>query len=54
MNEVYVLWWKYSDGSSCGVCRVYFDKARAESDMKLLEDALTSKDYKLDIVPVFK
>jgi len=33
---VYVLWWKWSDGSAADVSRVYLDGNRAVADCELL------------------
>ena len=37
-DGVYVLWWKYSDGSGAGVVRAYQSSDKAEEDLKILKD----------------
>jgi len=37
MEDVYVIWWRYSDNSGAGVMRAYADRQRAEEDLELLE-----------------
>jgi hypothetical protein len=51
--KVYVLFWKYSDGSACGVSRAYALKSIAENDLKLLEIAESSKFFELVEVDFF-
>lgn len=53
MKEVHVLWWRYSDGSASGVLRAYVDRQRAEEDMKLIEEAFSSKEYHLETLPIY-
>lgn len=38
INFVWVLWWKYSDGSGMGVERVYSSESRAKADLALLTE----------------
>jgi hypothetical protein len=52
LNEVWVLSWRYSDGSSSGVLRVYVDGDRARMDLELLEAECTSKNYELERLPL--
>lgn len=47
MNKIYILWWRYGDGSAMGVERAYISKERAELDLKLLEEAYCSKNYEI-------
>lgn len=49
---VYVLWWKFHDGSSCGVERVYWDQARGQADTELLNREATSKVWTLEPMAV--
>ena len=53
MTEVWVLWWKYSDGSGAGVSRAYADKARANQDLELLTEGSDPKQYYLEHVAVY-
>ena len=54
MEEVYVIFWRYSDGSSGGVLRAYADRDRANEDMDLLNDDCSGKVYELTEVSVYK
>jgi len=49
-TEVHVLWWKYYDGSGCGLVRAYKDKDRAEEDLALVESLEDTRVYRLDSV----
>lgn len=42
---VYVLWWKYFDGSGVGIERVYTDMLKANSDLNLIRAHSDSKDW---------
>ena len=53
MEEVHVIWWRYSDGSSAGVLRAYADRQRADEDMDLLESSESMKSYSIETVPVY-
>jgi len=37
-SVVYVLWWRYSDGSASGVIRVYENKETANEQKSMLEE----------------
>lgn len=37
-DGVYVLWWKYSDGSGAGIVRAYRIREDAQEDLKILEE----------------
>lgn len=52
MDAVWVLWWKYSDGSGQGIIRAYEDEQRAKDDFALVEES-TDRTYMLDHVPFF-
>lgn len=52
-DTVWVLWWKYSDGSRQGVLRVYEDETRANEDFDLVDES-TDRTYFLDPIPFFK
>jgi hypothetical protein len=52
-NNVYVLWWKYSDGSGQGLTRAYTDEVRAKEDFALVEESI-DKNYMLDFIPLFE
>lgn len=49
----WVLFWKYGDGSACGVVRVYLNEKRAQEDFYLVKED-TSKIYELVQVPLFR
>ena len=34
--KVFVVFWKYSDGSGCGIVRAYTEKETAERDLNML------------------
>lgn len=38
MKTFWVIFWKYSDGSGCGVVRGYENAEEAQDDMKLLQE----------------
>lgn len=48
MKTKWVLWWRHHDGSGQAIVRVYDTKEDAESDMRLLDIAESSKDFKLE------
>ena len=52
MDEVTVLWWRYSDGSAAGIERVYAGHAEANADQQMLSDAGSSKIYYTERMPV--
>ncbi len=48
MGKVQVIYWKYSDGSGCGVVRVYENVETAEKDLAMLrEHCQGMKDFEL-------
>jgi hypothetical protein len=51
-DHVWVLWWRYHDGSNAGVLRVYRDESRAQEDFELLSEA-TDRKYELLSVPLY-
>lgn len=52
-DGVYVLWWKFSDGSGAGVIRAYRIKEDAEEDMRILQDVGDpKKDFSVTPVPL--
>ena len=51
MDEIWVLSWRYGDGSGSGVLRAYADEDRAKEDMDLLDDC---KEYELTCLPIYK
>lgn len=52
-DGVYVLWWKYSDGSGAGVVRAYRIKEAADEDMEILKDLGDSmKEFAVTPVPL--
>ncbi len=54
LDEVWVLAWRYSDGSSSGVLRAYASEERANLDMDLLRDENGMKNYEIKCVPVYR
>lgn len=52
LPQVWILWWKYSDGSNQGVLRGYKDESRAKEDFELVKES-TDKEYILDTIPFF-
>lgn len=51
-EQIWVLWWKYGDGSNQGIERTYADETRAREDLELLDDHST-RDWFLDQVPLW-
>ena len=51
--KAWVLWWRYGDGSSAGVVRVYHDDARAAQDLDLIVNVDSGREYFLSEVPVY-
>lgn len=50
---VYVLWYRYSDGSGAGVIRAYQIKEDAEEDMKIVQNVGDSmKEFSVTPVPL--
>lgn len=50
--KVWVLWWRWYDGSGMGVLRAYTDEQRAKADLDLVKtDAI--RDYVLEAVPLY-
>lgn len=49
---VYVLWWKYSDGSGAGVVRAYRHKEDAEEDREILAGGVGDGMKEFFVVPV--
>lgn len=50
---IFVLWWKYYDGSGQGVIRAYENFDRANEDFELIKED-DNKKYYLDEVEFFK
>lgn len=50
---VWMLWWRYSDGSGSGVYRVYLTEARARQDFDLIGETYSSREWLLDAVEFF-
>ncbi len=46
--KVYVIWGKYGDGSGHKILRAYAHKSRAESDLKLINEADSSMQWYID------
>lgn len=53
MDEIWVISWRYSDGSASGVLRAYDSEERAQYDMDILREDLSMKNYELDCLPVY-
>jgi len=53
MEDVYVIWWKYGDGSGCGVMRAYADRQRAEEDLELLVFD-SNRQFEIAELPVYR
>lgn len=53
MQEIHVLWYRYSDGSSAGVVRAYADAERAQEDLDLLSISDGAKTFAIETVPVY-
>lgn len=53
MEEIHVIWWRYSDGSAAGVLRAYADRQRADEDMDLLESEQSGKTYTIETLPIY-
>ncbi len=51
--KVWVLSWRYSDGSASGILRAYFDKGRALEDLALMDGDALNKKYELIEAPVY-
>jgi len=54
VKEVYVLRWRYYDGSGGASVRVYASLAAAEKERNFLEDQTDSKEWHLDCVPFYE
>lgn len=51
-DAVFVIYWKYSDGQAGGAVKVYREKQRAESDLKMLrEHCEATRTFELTEVP---
>lgn len=54
MDTLYVITWKYSDGSAFGVVRVYYTQESAELDEKMLrENSDGTRQFEVVAVPYF-
>ncbi len=52
MGQMWVLWWRYSDGSGQGLERAYCNEDRAKQDLELAAgDSI--KEWKLDAVNIY-
>ncbi len=45
MRKIWVIWWKYFDGSGGELVRGYADRARAQADLELLDLAEGKQFY---------
>lgn len=52
-KTVYVLWYKYRDGSGQEVVRAYGDPQRAKEDFDLISIFDSNKEWNLTKVPFF-
>lgn len=53
-QEVYVLRWRYYDGSGGAAVRVYESTADAEKERDFLKEATDSKEWHVDHVPFLR
>ena len=44
MTTIYVICWKYSDGSGFGVVRAYEDEERAQKDLEMMRDICDARE----------
>lgn len=51
MNVVYVITWRYSDGSSSGAVSAHASKASAEAMLAILNDQDGIRQYVIETVP---
>lgn len=54
IESVWVLSWRYPDGSGSGVSRAYVSEERANHDKDLLNEAGGMKCYEIEQVPVYR
>lgn len=54
LEFVWVISWRYSDGSASGVMRAYETEKRARFDLDLLQAEMTMKNYELEHIPVYR
>ena len=47
----WVVWWKYSDGSGCGIVKVFDDEARANDLFAILKEHADGKEWHCQGVP---
>lgn len=53
VEEVYVIWWQWSDKSGAGIARVHSDRQRAEEERDLLESMDSGRNYTIDEQPLY-
>lgn len=51
LDTVYVVTWRYIDGSGSGATAAFSDKARAEGLVELLIGADSIRQFKIEAVP---
>lgn len=52
-EDVYVVWWQWTDKSGAGIVRVHSDRQRAEEEVDLLESLAGGREYKIEEQPVY-
>ena len=50
--EIYILWWKYPDGSGMEIERAYFDERRANEDHDLVNNQISGREYFVDAIRI--
>lgn len=51
-SVIYTLMWRYRDGSACGIVRAYEDHADGETDLKMLQDMVSDREFNLIETPI--
>lgn len=50
MLKIYVITWRYGDGSGSGALRVFTNKDRAEADLRMLMSVDAGRQFELEEV----
>lgn len=53
IKTVWVLWYRYTDGSGAGVVRAYSSEDRAQLDLELLQGNDGFKAFEVEELPVY-
>lgn len=48
MEKIFVIVWKYSDGSGHGIVRAYEDKEEADVDLRMLVAHCVTKCFEIE------